>query len=113
MSLNSTAMNKFMRIMVFFDLPVKTKTQRREATRFRNFLLNDGYHMLQYSVYARVCNGADAVEKHKVRARCNLPDNGSVRMLVITEKQYESIEILLGNFTSADDSFQCEQLSIF
>lgn len=99
--------------MVFFDLPVKTKTQRREATRFRNFLLNDGYHMLQYSVYARVCNGADAVEKHKVRARSNLPDNGSVRMLVITEKQYESIEILLGNFTSADDSFQYEQLSIF
>ena len=43
-------MNKFMRIMVFFDLPVKTKAQRREATRFRNFLLADGYHLLQYSV---------------------------------------------------------------
>ena len=39
-------MNKFMRIMVFFDLPVKTKTQRREATRFRNFLLMDGYHII-------------------------------------------------------------------
>ena len=106
-------MNRFMRILVFFDLPVKTAAERREATRFRKFLLNDGYHMLQYSVYARVCNGMDAVEKHRIRVRANLPDNGSIRMLTITEKQYESIEILLGNLTEADDSFQTEQLSFF
>lgn len=106
-------MNKFMRIMVFFDLPVQTKSQRRAATRFRNFLLADGYHMIQYSVYARVCNGSDAVEKHRARIKNNLPSNGSIRMLVITEKQYEAIDILLGKLTQADDSFQCEQLSIF
>ena len=80
--------------MVFFDLPVKTKTQRREATRFRNFLLMDGYHMLQYSVYARVCNGMDAVEKHRQRVKQNLPDNGAIRLMVITEKQYEAIDVL-------------------
>jgi CRISPR-associated protein Cas2 len=102
-----------MRILVFFDLPVKSKPQRREATRFRNFLLNDGYHMIQYSVYSRVCNGSDAVEKHRNRLTNNLPDNGSVRMLVITEKQYESIEILVGNLVEEDQPFQCEQLSIF
>lgn len=106
-------MNKFMRIMVFFDLPVKTKAQRREATRFRNFLLADGYHMLQYSVYARVCNGMDAVEKHRQRVKQNLPANGAIRLMVITEKQYEAIDILLGKLTEADDKFQCEQLSIF
>ncbi len=106
-------MHKFMRIIVFFDLPVKTKTERREATRFRKFLLTDGYHMLQYSVYARVCNGTDAVEKHRARIKQNLPDNGAIRMMVITEKQFESIDILLGNLTSADAPFQCEQLSIF
>lgn len=106
-------MNKFMRILIFFDLPVKTKKERREATQFRNFLLNDGYHMIQYSVYARVCNGVDAVEKHRSRVKRNLPDNGSVRLLVITEKQYEAIDILLGQLTEADDTFQCEQLSIF
>lgn len=102
-----------MRILVFFDLPVKTKKERREATQFRNFLLNDGYHMIQYSVYARVCNGMDAVSKHRMRLRQNLPCNGSIRMLVITEKQFEAIEILLGKLTEADESFQCEQLSIF
>ena len=102
-----------MRILIFFDLPVKTKAQRREATRFRNFLLTDGYHMLQYSVYARVCNGMDAVEKHRRRVEQNLPDNGAIRLMVITEKQYESMDVLLGKLTEADAEFQCEQLTIF
>ncbi|MGI5970779.1 MAG: CRISPR-associated endonuclease Cas2 [Oscillospiraceae bacterium] len=106
-------MNKFMRILVFFDLPVKTKAERRTYSQFRNFLIKDGYHMLQYSLYARTCNGIDAVEKHKKRLYSNLPDNGSVRLLVITEKQYESIEILVGNLTICDEPFQVEQLSIF
>ena len=102
-----------MRILVFFDLPVKTKTQRRAATRFRNFLLKDGYHMLQYSVYARVCNGTDAVEKHRQRVQQNLPDNGAVRLLVVTERQYESIDILLGKYCEADEPFESETLSVF
>ena len=99
--------------MVFFDLPVKTKKERREAARFRNFLLTDGYHMIQYSVYARVCNGVDAVEKHRARIKNNLPDNGSVRLLVITEKQYESIEVLLGTKTFDDSSESVELINIF
>lgn len=98
---------------MFFDLPVKTKKQRREATRFRNFLLNDGYHMVQFSVYARVCNGMDAVNKHRGWIKNNLPENGAIRLLVITERQYEAIDILLGGLSQADDSFQWEQLSIF
>lgn len=102
-----------MRILIFFDLPVKTSIERSEATRFRNFLLRDGYYMVQYSVYARVCNGIDAVEKHRRRVKNNLPNNGSIRMLVITEKQYESIDILIGELTQADESFHCEQLSLF
>ena len=43
-------MNRLMRILVMFDLPVKTKAERRNATQFRNFLVGDGYHMVQYSV---------------------------------------------------------------
>lgn len=99
--------------MVLFDLPVKTAQQRREATRFRNFLVKDGYYMVQYSVYVRICNGNDAVQKHKKRLLACLPDDGAIRLLVITEKQYESIEILLGQLSPADEDFQSEQLSIF
>ena len=102
-----------MRMLVFFDIPVKTKRQRRIATGFRNFLLKDGYHMVQYSVYARVCNGIDAVDKHRSRLKTALPENGSVRLMVVTEKQYEAIEILVGEYREADTPFVCEQLSIF
>ena len=75
-----------MRMLVFFDLPVTTASERKNATRFRNFLLKDGYYMVQFSVYSRVCNGNDAVEKHFKRIKENLPPNGSVRLLTITGK---------------------------
>ena len=106
-------MNRLMRILVFFDLPVKTKAQRRAAARFRNFLLKDGYHMVQFSVYARICNGTDAVATHKARLYTALPPRGAVRMLVITEKQYNKLEILLGPGTEYDKPQQKEQLMIF
>lgn len=106
-------MNKFMRILVFFDLPVTTKAERRVATQFRNFLLKDGYHMVQFSVYSRVCNGRDAVQKHKERIYKNVPDNGSVRLMVITEKQYEAVEILVGKKAQDDTPAAYEQLTIY
>ena len=106
-------MNRLMRILVMFDLPVKTKAQRRSAAQFRKFLVEDGYHMVQYSVYARVCNGRDSVEAHRRRIQLALPPTGSVRMLVITEKQYNAIELLVGKPTPYDKPQQFEQLMIF
>ena len=106
-------MSRWMRLIVFFDLPVQTKVQRRAATHFRQSLLKDGYYMLQYSVYVRICNGIDAIEKHRARLRDMIPDDGSVRALVVTEKQYESIEVLLGEKTFDDDSDSTELLNIF
>ena len=91
-----------MRIMVFFDLPVKTPEQRREATRFRNFLLKDGYYMVQFSVYARVCQGTDSIATHKARVQANLPPQGAVRMMAITERQFAMIDVLLGEKTVYD-----------
>lgn len=101
-----------MRMLVFFDLPVITAKERKAAAQFRKFLLKDGYHMVQYSVYARVCNGNDAVEKHEIRLKDNIPQKGSVRLLVITEKQYESIRILLGP-KEFDDTREAVELTSF
>ena len=69
--------------------------------------------MIQLSVYARICNGTDSVAVHKARLNAALPPRGSVRMLVITEKQYSSIEILLGSGTVYDAPQQMEQLMLF
>lgn len=86
-------------LFVFFDLPVVAKSDRRSATRFRNFLRDDGYMMLQYSVYARVCRGDEAVDKHLQRVTRNLPKKGSVRALQVTDKQYGRMKLMLGELT--------------
>lgn len=83
-------------LFVFFDLPVGTKPQRRMATRFRKFLKDDGYMMLQWSVYARVCRGEEAVDKHVERVTRSLPTKGSVRALQVTDRQYARMRLLLG-----------------
>lgn len=87
---------RYMRIIVFFDLPTLTKSDRKNASRFRKFLVNDGYIMLQLSVYSRICKGQDDVDKHAKRLKSLIPKEGSVRLLTVTEKQYASMEILVG-----------------
>lgn len=89
-------------LFVFFDLPVGTKDERRLATRFRNFLKDDGYMMLQWSVYARVCRGEDAVEKHLQRVTRNMPKKGSIRALQVTDRQYARMRLLVGEAKSTE-----------
>ena len=93
---------RFVWLFVFFDLPVGTKPERRAATRFRNFLKDDGYMMLQYSVYARVCRGEDGAVKHVARVTRNLPGKGSVRALQVTDRQYGRMRMLLGQATPTE-----------
>ncbi len=82
---------RLMWIFVMFDLPVGTKQQSREATRFREFLLDQGFEMSQFSVYARFCNGRGSYESHLRRIERNLPEKGEVHVLTFTDRQYENI----------------------
>ncbi|WP_210414013.1 CRISPR-associated endonuclease Cas2 [Luteithermobacter gelatinilyticus] len=91
-------------IFVMFDLPTTTKKERRHATRFRKFLIRDGYMMLQYSIYARICNGLERVEKHMKRLELELPPKGSIRAMQITDRQYKNIRILLSNAPEFDET---------
>jgi CRISPR-associated protein Cas2 len=83
-------------ILIFFDLPTKRKEEREVAAKFRRFLIQDGYIMIQLSVYGRVCNGAERVEKHLNKLQKSLPSKGSIRVLEITDKQYSRMKILVG-----------------
>lgn len=93
------SMSRFMRIMVFFDLPVVDPDDRRGATRFRQFLLKQGYMMVQYSVYCKICNGQDAVRKQEQILKRHMPARGSVRVLSITDKQYADMQLMVGDYT--------------
>jgi len=102
-----------MRIFVFFDLPTNTKKERKEAQRFRKFLLDDGYDMLQYSVYVRICKGADAIDAHKRRISQKLPSQGNIRFLAVTNATYERMENILGNKTQNEIKKGNKQLLMF
>jgi CRISPR-associated protein Cas2 len=78
-------------IFVMFDLPVGTKKQIRQAAKFREFLLDEGFEMSQFSVYARFCNGLDAYDARLRRIEANLPEKGDVHVLTFTDRQYEGI----------------------
>ncbi|MDE2200639.1 MAG: CRISPR-associated endonuclease Cas2 [Rhodospirillales bacterium] len=93
---------RFVWLFVFFDLPVGTKPERREANRFRHFLKDDGYMMLQYSVYARVCRGEEGSDKHVRRVTGNLPRKGHIRTLQVTDRQYGRMKLLLGERTKTE-----------
>lgn len=96
-------MNRFMRLIVMFDLPVITDKERKIATSFRKFLLDDGYIMMQFSVYSRICKNNDDLQKHINRLKIHSPKNGNIRMLQITEKQYSNIIMFAGSKEMEED----------
>ena len=75
-------------MLVMFDLPVLTKAQRKMATGFRNGLLDDGFFMVQFSVYTRACPDIDRMEKHAERIKRIIPKAGNVRALFLTDAQW-------------------------
>lgn len=82
---------RIMWILVMFDLPTDTKPQRKAATCFRNFLLDEGFERSQFSVYARFVNGKDAFQTRVKRIERNLPSKGDIQILNFTDRQYRDI----------------------
>lgn len=78
-------------LFVFFDLPVTTKKERREATLFRKNLMKNGFVMLQFSVYIRHCASYESQKVHVKRIKNFVPDTGKVSILCVTDKQYGEI----------------------
>ena len=83
-------------LYVMFDLPVGTPGEQRAATRFRNFLLDEGFEMAQFSVYLRFAESKEAAEKYIGRIDASLPKKGKVHVVTITDKQYENAHIFTG-----------------
>lgn len=82
---------RVMWMLVMFDLPVDSKPARKGATKFRQHLLDLGFEMSQFSVYARFCNGREQFEAYTRRIAEALPSSGDVHVLHFTDRQYENI----------------------
>lgn len=87
---------KLMWLYVFFDLPTTTKAYRAAAGKFRKQLLQDGFTMMQFSVYIRHCASYESGQVHINRVKQYVPDEGLVSILKITDKQFGDMITLTG-----------------
>ena len=83
-------------VVAMFDLPVDTKKARRDYALFRKMLLKDGFTRMQFSVYARHCASEENADVHVQRVERAVPPDGEVRLITITDKQFERMRIFLG-----------------
>lgn len=83
---------RIMRLLVFFDLPVDTSNDRKNYRKFRKFLIENGYMMVQYSIYAKIILNHSVLSYQKKKLMDQIPRKGTVDLLLITEKQYAGME---------------------
>lgn len=88
---------RYMRVIVFFDLPVLTAENRSNYNRFRKFLIKSGFIMVQESVYCKLALNGSVAEAVTDNVRKNKPPEGLVQMMTVTEKQYAKMEIVVGS----------------
>ena len=85
-----------MRLLVMFDLPVETDSQRREYRSFRKYLIQNGFLMMQESVYVKIAHNSTVADLMINNIKNNKPKEGLVQLLKITEKQYSKMEFIVG-----------------
>lgn len=95
-----------MRVLVFFDLPTETSMDRKIYSKFRKFLIKEGFIMMQESVYCKLTLNNSVTNSIRDKIEKNKPTKGIVQMLVITEKQFASMEYIVGekNYNNIDNT---------
>jgi CRISPR-associated protein Cas2 len=99
-------------LLVMFDLPVGTKSERRHATRFRQWLLDEGFEMSQFSIYMRLCAGKEQAERRIKAIGKAKPPKGSVNVLSVTDRQFEQMVVYRNSKREPGPAIP-EQLALF
>lgn len=87
---------RVMRVLVIYDLPSLSKKHHKNYSLFHNFLLKNGFYMLQESIYCCLARNHHFTQLIIEKVGKNSPDLGDVRCFAITEKQYQNIKIFTG-----------------
>ncbi len=104
---------KQLRIILFYDLPMDDIEKQREYTRFRKQLLKQGFYQLQFSIYVKVVQNEMGYKTVQRQIKDWIPQYGNIRLLKITEKQYESMIFLRGKNTLHEQIIGDNQLVSF
>lgn len=81
---------------MFFDLPVLTSEERRQYSKFRKYLIREGFIKMQKSVYSKIAMNATMSDRIRKDVEEHKPPKGNIQILSISERQYQDIEIILG-----------------
>ena len=101
-----------MRLIVLVDMAAATRHERKIKREFEERLFKAGFNLLQEGVYTRLADGRSNAELHRKRLRAVKPEVGNVRLIVMTERQFQSAEILSGE-ECAQETEVGSQLDIF
>lgn len=91
---------RYMRTILFFDLPVETSKQKRAYREFVKSLKVNGFFRMQKSVFCKMSIDIQNVDSTIHRLKSKLPSEGVVMSLTVTEKQFASMIYLLGDYKS-------------
>jgi CRISPR-associated protein Cas2 len=100
-------------VFVHFDLPTEKKEDRKNYSIFRKFLIQDGFKMIQYSIYARHCSSKENAIVHKQRVKKNLPPFGEIIVFEITDAQFGNMEFFVGKKPKESKNQPSVQLELF
>lgn len=85
-----------MRVIVMFDLPTDSSMDRRHYRWFRKYLIDEGFVMMQESIYTKICINMHAVKKVELNMKKNKPPKGIVQMMIVTERQFAGMKLVVG-----------------
>ncbi|WP_373437129.1 CRISPR-associated endonuclease Cas2 [Metamycoplasma equirhinis] len=94
-----------MRLIVMYDINMSNEDNIKKYNKFLNFLNKSGYFRIQYSVYCKCINAHTMYKSEKIRLLQHVPVDSNVRVMLITENQYQDIELLSGKI-SEDEYLQ-------
>jgi CRISPR-associated protein Cas2 len=103
---------RIMWVMVLFDLPTETATERKIYARFRKNIMRDGFTMFQFSIYLRHCSSRENADVHIKRVKSLLPEKGHIGIMCVTDKQFGMMEIFYGKKLKEKET-PMQQLELF
>lgn len=86
-------------IFLFYDIPNNSKEENYRYTKFRKYIISIGFIMLQESVYIKNIKTKEKYVTIKRDLRLAAPPDSNVRSLLITEKNYNNLDLISGSQT--------------
>ena len=83
-------------LLLFYDLPVLTASQRRNAAQFRKRLLKLGFTQVQESVYVQLVHNESALKAELLKIKSFAPKDGLVQVLPMSLQTFQGMQTLCG-----------------